>query len=713
MITINSLSTTLRSLAAILVLLAASGAALAQGAQEAPRNVLQKLDLATAGDQVTLRMTFQDPLKDVPTGFSLADPHRIVLDFAATDSALESSDLSVSRGFVRNVRVAQTDARLRFVVNLDRPATFKPVLAGNDLVVTLVALAQVTPEGERSTAKPFAAPKQAAAKDVPLVRDVGFRRGLEGEGRVTIDLEDPTVGVDVRKQGGSVVVEFVGASVPDSLVRKLDVSDFATPVSSVTTNKTDDRVRVVVTPKPNAIWQHVAYQTDNKFVLEIREIVEDTSRLGGGIGRYTGERLSLRFREYPVREVLQAFSDFANFNIVISDAVTGTITLNLQDVPWDQALDVVLQQKNLSMDRRGSVVTIAPSAEILQRRRDSTELVAFDPVRDEIITLGFMRAEDAKARIEEYLKNDSTSEFQARGQGQAAGTQGGAFSGDYRAGRVSTLRITVDKETNKIFIRASEATLEAIRRLLKEIDVPPRQVLIESRIVEANEGFSRELGAKLGFTAAGSGARYDSQIAGGQNLSLPLSTSSVGQMQFYLASPVASRTLSLEINALESDSRGKVVSSPRVLTANGTPATIEDGQEIPYQTSSQGGTKTEFKKATLKLTVEPSINADGRISMKLTVNKDSPGAAVPTGQGSAIPINTKTVTTKVVVDNGGTVVIGGIYQENESTGETRVPFLGSLPVVGWLFRTKSDSRTRAETLIFITPRVVTEDLRLK
>jgi type IV pilus assembly protein PilQ len=702
---VKRFSSALLSLAVALFIAGTNASAFAQAAS---RNVLQKVDVASSGDQVTLRMTFQEPLKDVPTGFSLADPHRIVLDFAATDSALSSQDLSVSRGFVRNVRVAQTDARMRFVVNLDRPATFKPVVAGNDLVVTLVALAQPAPDTTRAAEKAFAQPPEAA-KTASQVRDVSFRRGVDGEARVVVDLDDPTVGVDVRKQGSGVVIDFAGASVADSLVRKLDVSDFATPVASVTTSKLADRVRLVVTPKPNSNWQHVAYQTDNKFVLEVREITEDLSKLGGGIGRYTGDRLSLRFRDYPVREVLQAFSDFANFNIVISDAVTGTITLNLQDVPWDQALDVVLQQKNLSMDRRGSVVTIAPSAEILQRRRDSTELVAFDPVRDEIITLGFMRAEDAKARIEEYLKNDATSESVSRVQGQSAGTEPGAFAREGRSGRVATLRITVDKETNKIFIRASEATIEAIRKLLKEIDVPPRQVLIEARIVEADDGFSRDLGAKLGFTNNSTGSRYQSQLAGGSNLSIPVSTTDIGSVQFYLANPLSTRTLSLEINALETDGKGKVVSSPRVLTANGTAATISDGQQIPYQTVSSSGTTTQFKDATLKLLVTPSINADGRISLQITVNKDSPGQTVPGG----VAINTKTVTTKVVVDNGGTVVIGGIYTELDRHDETRVPVLGSLPLVGWLFRSTSRRLARTETLMFITPRVVTEDLRLQ
>lgn len=694
------------SLLAVLVFSAVTvGSAVAQGLS---RNVAQKLDIATTGDQVTLRMTLAEPLTVEPPGFALADPHRIVLDFANTDNALSFQDLAASRGFVRNIRVAQTDARMRLVLNLERAATFKSTISGNDVVVTLVALVKPAIDAESTGVSKHFAEAPPLRPESSSVRDISFRRGVDGEGRVAIDLEDPTVGVDVRKHGGGVIVEFVGATVSDSLIRKLDVSDFSTPVSSVTTSKLADRVRIQVMPKSNANWQHVAYQTDDKFVLEMREISEDATLLGGGVGRYSGDRLSLRFREYPVREVLQAFSDFASFNIVISDAVSGTITLNLQDVPWDQALDVILQQKGLSMDKRGNVVTIAPHAEILERRKSSSELVSFDPIRDEIITLGYMRAEDAKTRIEEYLKNDSTSEYQSKGQGQSPGYEAGAYSREYRSGRVTTLRITVDKETNKIFIRASEATIDAIRRLLKEIDVPPRQVLIEARIVEANENFSKSLGAKLGLTTGSSGSRYQAAIAGGQNLSIPVS-SDVGSMQFYLANPVASRTLSLELNALETEGTGKVVSSPRVLTANGTAATISDGKQIPYASYSSAGTTTIFKDAALKLVVEPSINADGRISMKITVNKDSQGTDTQAGP----TINTQAITTKVVVDNGGTVVIGGVFSEEIVKGTTAVPYLSNLPLIGWLFRSKTETAGRRETLIFITPRVVSEDLRLQ
>lgn len=678
----------------------------------AGRNTLQKIDVAASGEQVTVRMSFAEPLKAVPTGFSLASPARVALDFPNVESAVSHQDVATARGFLRNVRIAQTEARMRVVLNLERAVTYQSKLDGNDLLVTLVAAGQE--QATRQSETSFKVDTTVAKRQV-AVRDVSFRRGAGGEGRVLIDLEDPSTAVDVRKQGNEILVEFANSTAADSLLRRLDVIDFNTPINSILTTRTANSVKVQITPRAKDFWEHIAYQTDNQFVLEVRQIQEDSTQLGGGIGRYTGERMSLRFREYPIREVLQAFSDFANLNIVISDAVSGTITLNLQDVPWDQALDVILQQKNLQMDKRGNVVTIAPKEEILARRKASTELVSFEPTRDVVIQLGFIGASHAKTKIEEYLKNDPRTEtkYQAEGtdrSGLGAAAGGGAYSDSVRIGRDVTLRITIDEQTNKIFIRASEATLQAIRTLLKEIDVPARQVLIEARIVEAQEGFSRNLGAKLGFTAnGGTGSTPQYQIAGGNNLSLPVSTATPGALQFWLANASTTRTLSLELAAAETDGKSKLVSSPRVLTANGKQAEISDGEQVPYSTVSSTGTKTEFKDATLKLAIKPNINADGRVQMTIKVDKNSLGRTTASGP----TILTKTVTTDVVVDNGGTVVIGGIYKEDNREGTDKVPFLGDLPLIGWLFRQQTKSSERAETLVFITPRIVGEDLAFR
>jgi type IV pilus assembly protein PilQ len=673
-----------------------------------PRNTLQKVDVAASGDRVTVRMTFSDPLKAIPGGFSLASPPRVALDIPNTESAVSVQELSTARGFLRNVRLAQSDSRLRVVLNLDRSATYQSKLDGNDLLVTLSTVPQDVSGATKSDVSFRADPGNV--KKNAAVRDVMFRRGPGGEGRILIDLEDPAVGIDVRKQGNEIMVEFANSSVADTLLRKLDVTDFNTPVSTIVTTRSANSVKVQVTPRSADFWEHIAYQTDNQFVVEVRAIQEDNTQLGGGIGRYTGERMSLRFRDYPVREVIQAFSDFANLNIVISDSVSGTITLNLQDVPWDQALDVILQQKNLQMDKRGNVVTIAPKEEILARRKANTELVTFDPVRDVVIALGYIGAAHAKTKIEDYLKSDGRTESKSEIQGVTPGLSGGALGLQFRGGTDVTLRITVDEQTNKIFIRASEATIQAIRTLLKEIDVPPRQVLIEARIVEANETFTRDLGAKLGFTTkGGTGSTPQYDLAGGSNLSLPLATTTPGALQFWLANASTTRTLSLELAAAETDGRTKLVSSPRVLTANGTQAKISDGEQVPYSTISSTGTKTEFKDATLNLTIKPNINADGRVALKINVDKNSVGSNTAAGP----TILTKTVTTEVVVENGGTVVIGGIYKEDNRDSVSKVPFLGDLPLIGWMFRQTSKSSQRAETLVFITPRIVGEDLSFR
>lgn len=695
----------MRGLSRLSATLLLCGLAFSVMAQGAGRNVLQKIDIAAAGDQITVRMNFAEPLKSVPAGFSVTNPNRIVLDFPATDNALPSEDIGAARGFVKNLRVAQTDARMRLVLNLDRQATYQSRLDGKDLILTLAAV-DAAPLAKKEAEAQF----QAAMSIAKLVglRDVSFRRGVLGEGRLVVDLDDPAVGVDVKKQGNSLLVEFSNASAPESLLRKLDVTDFNTPVRHISTTKTGgDRVRIEVRQATAANWEHLAYQTDTQFVLEVKPVVEDVSKLGGGVGRFTGERMSLRFREYPVREVLQAFSDFSSFNMVISDAVSGTITLNLQDVPWDQAMDIILKQKNLAMDRQGNVIMIAPKDELIARAKANQEAVALEPVRDATFQLNFLSASSAKKALEEYVSGFKNSKLK---EGE-------------------TIFIMAESNTNKLFVKAPESWIDVFARVIKEFDVPPRQVMIEARIVEAREGFTSNLGARINFAAArGSrgdfsptagptpiggaldvaGAnRPDLQTSGGFNLPLPAG----GALNFLLANAAQTRLVQLELAALAVDGNGKEISSPRVMATNGQEAKIEDGTEIPYlQATSSGATSVAFKKATLSLTVTPTINADGRIAMEIQVNKDTPGSAVAAGEGSAVSINTKQVKTKVVVDNGGTIIIGGIYVESLANDESGVPYLKDIPVIGWLFKVKSKVQARRELLVFITPRVVNDQM---
>ncbi|HEY5764263.1 MAG TPA: type IV pilus secretin PilQ [Rhodocyclaceae bacterium] len=659
-------------------------AALAIGgiAHAEERNTLENVNVSAAGDQVVVRLSFANPLTSQPPGFSLTKPARVALDFTETDAAIQTGAQSVTQAFLRSYNVAQAGNRMRVVFNLDRPAAYQTQIDGKDLIVLMNAAPAIELASPTPSAEPFAI-AQPAIQALTQIRDIAFRRGKDGEARVLVDLQTAnTAGIDIRKQGGSLIVEFSKTDLPASLARKLDVTDFSTPVSSIDTFRRGDRVRMVVAGKGN--WDHLAYQADNQFVVELRPVSQETAQLGSA-GRYTGERLSLRFRDYPVKEVLQAFSDFASFNIVISEAVGGTISLNLQDVPWDQALEIIMQQKGLDKRVDGNVVMIAPREEIIARNKVKTEAIELEMPQDAVFQVNYLTADVAKKKLEEYLKFDPK-----------------ASKGN---------KLMSESGSNKLFIKAPESTLEDIRRVLKEIDLPPRQVLIEARIVEASDSFSRDLGTRLGIND-----NHASRLAGQNNLVLQQLGASValpvagGNLNFLLTNATQTRTLSLELTALEADGNGKIISSPRVLAMNGESAKIEDGQEIPYlQASSSGATSVSFKKATLSLDVTPTINADGRIGMEIKVNKDSPGAVVPGG----VAINTKQVTTKVVVDNGGTVVIGGIYSESERFDESGIPGLRDIPGLGWLFKTRTTSKQRSELLVFITPRIVNEQVTLQ
>lgn len=649
----------------------------------APRNILEKLAVAASGELVTVRMSFRDPVASVPPGFTTASPARIALDLVAVDSGLDKNSQVVNQAYLRSVHLAQAGDRLRVVLNLDKAAVYEAKIDGRDLFVTLTAL-KANVIGSESRVVQFS-PPPAMAKPAANIRDISFRRGKDGEARVLVDLDDPGVGVDIQKVGANLIVDFSGAHVPDTLVRKLDVNDFATPVTAVTIVRQGDKVRMTVSPR--GTWEHIAYQSENQFVLEVRPIVDDPNKLGGGTGRFVGERLSLRFRDYPVKEVLHAFSDFSNFNIVVSEAVSGTVSLNLQDVPWDQALDIILQQKGLAMRKNGNVLMIAPRDELAARAKVLSEAQAFEPAVDAIFQVNYIPAATAKTRIAEYLNFD--------------------------AAKSTTIKIMAESTANKLFIKAPESSLEEVRRVLREIDIPPRQVLIEARIVEASDTFSKSLGVRLGYTNSNEpsnvlGTNLRGQVTSG-NVSLPVSG---GTLNFLLTNNSMTKLLAVELSALEADGKGKIVSSPRVLAQNGQTARIEQGTEIPYlQASSSGATSVSFKKAVLSLNVTPTINADGRISMEVAVNKDSPNFGQ--AQFGQVPIDTKQVTTKVVVDNGGTIVIGGIYVEDASTSEQRIPFLGDLPYIGFLFKTRATQKNRSELLVFITPRIVSDQLSLQ
>ena len=554
-------------------------------------------------------------------------------------------------------------------------------------------------------------------RDVLPLRDLDFRRGVDNTGRVVVDLANNQVGVDIRQQGNSLVVEFLKTSLPEGLRRRLDVTDFGTPVQTVTTTQSGDRVRMVI--EQRGLWEHSAYQSDNQFVVEVRAQKVDPSKLTSGPS-YSGEKLSLNFQNIEVRSLLQVIADFTNFNIITSDSVTGAVTLRLKDVPWDQALDIILQAKGLGMRKTGNVLLVAPKDELTAKDKREFEernaLQNVEPLRTQGFQLNYTKAATIAAQL------------------GTSGNAGGVTS------RILSARGSVISEprTNQIFVTDNASVLQQVQELISKLDIPIRQVLIEARIVEASDTFGRSLGVRLGGSdlraqRGGDGGfqvgNSNSRVAFGTSYANVVATSGAGGVvdtvnSNYVNLPssgaggfpaaafavsifnsAANRFLNLELSALEADGKGKVVSSPRVVTADQTKALIEQGTEFPFQiATASGATAVAFRKANLKLEVTPQITPEGNIILELDVTKDTRGET--TAQG--IAINTKHVQTQVLVENGGTVVIGGIFELTENEDETRVPLLGDIPVLGNLFKTRNRTSNKQELLVFITPKMISD-----
>jgi type IV pilus assembly protein PilQ len=687
---------------ALVLWLAGGGMAAAQS------NAIENVEVTQQGGKTVVRVTTREPLKSVPPNFAVANPARIAFDFANTSSALGRSGQDVAQGELRNINVVQGVDRTRLVLSLRRPVPHEATLDGRTLVISLAGapVAQTAPGGRVAH---FAEGRGDAKHQI---RDVDFRRGAGGEGRVVVDLSDTTTGIDIRTQGQNIVVDFLKTALPEALRRRLDVVDFATPVSTISTFQQGENVRMVIEPRGQ--WEHNAYQSDTQFVLEVKPIQADPSRVSQR-GRYTGEKLSLNFQNVEVRAVLNVIADFTDLNIITSDTVTGNITLRLKDVPWDQALEIILQTRGLDSRRAGNVIWIAPRDELATREKLALEAAQqindLEQTRTESFQMNYQKAAD----VQKLLADPAQRILSKRGSA------------------------VVDARTNTLFVQDVPSRLEEVRRLLAKIDVAVRQVMIEARIVEANDSFAKNLGARLGIMELGPSGRNiggnvgfnvgaevvnTSQALGvtqgnpltngpGLNSDFPaagLNSFQRGQFSFVLFNSSLTRLINVELSALESDGRGKIIASPRVLTADQAEAIIEQGTEIPYQqATSSGATAVSFRKANLALKVKPQITPDGNVIMTLDVNKDQPGALTPAG----VQINTKHVKTEVLVENGGTVVIGGIYEQNDRTDVTKIPLFGDLPVVGYLFRNTTNSSNKTELLIFITPRVVNERLSVR
>ena len=660
-------------------------------------NAIESVTGSVQGGSEVIRIDLKEALTAVPTGFQIQTPARIALDFPGVSNSMGRSALELNLGNLRSANVVQAGERTRVVLNLKASTAYTAQIQGKSLLITLDPVAVATPS-------PVVAPVFAENRnrDTLPLKDIDFRRGIDASGRIVVDLANNQVGVDIRQQGQTLVVEFLKTALPEGLRRRLDVSDFGTPVQSVSTTQVGDKVRMVIEPKGS--WEHSAYQSDNQFVLEVRQQKIDESKLSQGPG-YTGEKLSLNFQNIETRSLLQVIADFTNFNIVTSDSVTGAVTLRLKDVPWDQALDIILQAKGLGMRKTGNVLLIAPKDELAAKDKLDLEsrnaIQTLESVRTQSFQINYAKAAEISAQI------------------TAGGT--GPTSARILSNRGSAI---AEARTNQLFVTDIPSKLEQVQSFIAKIDIPVRQVLIEARIVEASDAFGKSLGVRLGgrpFSLnsgrnATFGSSYTTGAAGttaGDFVTLP----GVGQNGFPAATFAVSlfnssltRLLNLEISAMEADGKGKIVSSPRIVTADQVKALIEQGTELPYQqATSSGATSIAFRKANLKLEVTPQITPEGNIILQVDVNKDSVGRATANG----FAIDTKHIQTQVLVENGGTVVIGGIFEQNEREDETKVPLLGDLPAIGNLFKTRTRTANKSELLVFISPKMISNGAALR
>ena len=670
-------------------------------AQTGQPNLLESINTSSLqGGKVIVRANFRDALTAVPPGFTVTNPARIALDLPNVVNALGKNTVEIGEGDVRSVSVVESGGRTRMVVNLTRSLTYAASLEGKSLVITIDGGLPSVAKDTTQTTK-FAESAPASSEQKFSIRDVDFRRGANGEGRIIVDLSSPSTGIDIRLQGKNVVVDFINTTAPRNLLRRLDVLDFATPVRLVDLVSQGPNTRMLIEPK--GLWEYSAYQTDTQFIVEVKQLKEDPNKLVQGVG-YNGEKLSLNFQNVEVRAVLQVIADFTGLNIITSDTVGGSLTLRLKDVPWDQALDIILQAKGLSKRKSGNVVLIAPSDELATKEKlaleASQQISELEPLRTESFQLSYAKASDAQSLI----TNKDQNILSKRG------------------------RANSDSRTNTLFVNDTPTKLDEVRKLIAQLDVPVRQVMIEARIVIADDKWGSQLGAKFNLAAGATRNGRNVGVAGNIDnahniatgirpinadtpiaINLPVA-GAAGSLGINILNVANGNLIELELSALESDGRGKVVSNPRIIAPDKKKATITQGTEIPYATqSSSGGTTIQFKPAVLSLDVTPQITPDDKIIMELEIRKDSVGQIF----GGIPSIDTKTVKTSVLVDNGETAVLGGIFETVTRTDVTKVPLLGDIPFLGNLFKRTQRQQDKTELLIFITPRIIKDQLNVR
>lgn len=701
-------------------------------AQGVTANAIEAINVAQQGGEIAVKIDLKEALQSPPAGFSIANPAKIAFDFPSTANGLGKNSQTVNEGDLRSLNVVQVGERTRLVLNLVRNMNYTTRLEGKSLYVTL---APIVRDADSSALRSHRFAEETITGVHHSLQDVNFRRGKDGEARIVVELSDTGTGIDIRQQGSSLIVDFAKTLVPEHLRRKLDVTDFGTPVTAIETRTKGENAQMTISPK--GLWEHNAYQSDNQFIIEVKKVVENSNKLvsGSKIG-YQGPRVSINYQNGDVRALLRLMAEELGFNAVISETVTGTTTLVLKDVPADQVVDIIFQQKGLDMRKSGNVIQIAPREELMIRAKLEIEaadvLEQKEQIVQEIFKLSFAKVPD----VMKILTGDNASVTSVNNLTNSVTTLNRgqeARKGLLTPGRGSA---NFDLRTNTLFVNDTATALIKIREIIGLVDVPVKQVLIEARIVEAADSFSRNLGVRLGFLERGMnaprnntlnvGANYQNtaQAVGivqgtptmplAQQVNLPASPRSgiAGALSFILFNASSSNFLNLEITALEADGRGKVISSPRVMTADQIEALIEQGVEIPYQqATSSGATSVSFRKANLSLKVKPQITPDGKITLSLDINKDTPNPTLQTGSGVAI--DTKHVKTEVLVDNGGTVVIGGIFTQNSKNQSNKIPLLGDIPYLGWLFKNNEIIDDKTELLIFITPKIVSEQLGMR
>ncbi|MEQ1533289.1 MAG: type IV pilus secretin PilQ [Sideroxydans sp.] len=645
-------------------------------------NAIQSISATSeTGGKMVVKINLKAPIANQPAAFTINTPPRIAFDFPSTANGIGKSVQEFGEGELRSANIVQAGNRTRLVINLTQMLSYETRIEGNDVFITL------QPKGIGGTAQAVSTTHFADASSGSQkhsLRDVDFRRGKNGEGRIQIDLSDADVGIDIKQQGKVLLVDFQKTTIPRNLQRKLDVSDFATPVQLVDAFVQGGNARLSIEPK--GLWEYSAYQTDNKFIIEVKAVVEDPNKLvKGNAPGYSGEKLTLNFQNISTREAISVIADFTGLNMVISDTVSGSLTLRLKDVPWDQAFDIILNSRGLDMRKNGNVIQVAPREEIAAKEKIDfsarQEITELEPLRTESFQLSYAKAAD----ITKLISDDKQKILSKRGSAN------------------------FDLRTNRVFVRDVPSSLEEVRNMVKLIDVPVRQVLIEARFVEAGETFNHTLGGRLGYTGPviGLNNANSARASVTGNVNLPGAASGTGGLTLNLFNASKSELLTLELNASAIDGTTKNIASPRVVTGDKTPATIESGVEIPYlQASSSGATNVAFKKAVLGLTVTPQITPEDNVTMQIAVSQDTVGtifAGIPS-------INTKKVNTQVLVENGGTVVIGGVYTQEDNESTSAVPALADVPVLGWLFKTNNVVKAKKELLVFITPKILKETL---